>query len=317
MYYLHIILDDLTFINTQKRPHVVWKDVHRQTYLSEMLRSEGRGDFNAETCVDCKARNVKNPHPAIYRCQECFVPDLVCASCCVQRHRTHPFHRIEVRLGPKQLLVFIAAYLFLQKWDLTDTVFRSVTLRSLGAFIQLNHSGTHCDNPKICHQSMLVLHVNGIHDTAIKFCGCTRAIPQHIQLLRRQIYPALQLTIQTCVTFELLHLLHTLALTTKSNTYDFYRALEKMTSNTGLNAPKSRYRALLRMVLQWRHLKLLKRGGRGHELTGAMGTATGKLSIICPSCPRPGVNLDAGWTLDSVPLAMRSVSMRSISYMDT
>lgn len=161
----------------------------------------------------------------------------------------------------------------------------------------------HCDNAIDAHKSILVLHINGIHELDIKYCGCQGALPQHIQLLRRRLYPASQITIRTCATFELLRLLHTLALTTKSNTYDFYRALEKMTSNTGLNAPKSRYRALLRMVLQWRHLKLLKRGGRGNEPTGAMGTITGELSIMCPSCPRPNVNLDKGW--DSAPLALK------------
>lgn len=152
---------------------------------------------------------------------------------------------------------------------------------------------------------MLVLHVNGIHDVAIKYCGCTRAIPHHLQLLRRRLYPASQMTIRTCATFELLVCLHTLALTTKSNTYDFYRALEKMTTKIGIDRPKSRYRALLRMVLQWRHLKLLKRGGRGNEPTGADGTETGELSILCPSCPRPNINLEMGWDADSVPLALR------------
>lgn len=151
---------------------------------------------------------------------------------------------------------------------------------------------------------MLVLHVNGIHDVNIRYCGCTGALPQHIQLLCRRIYPASQITIRTCATFELLGYLHILALTTKSNTYDFYRALEKMTSNTGrVNAPKSRYRALLRMVLQWRHLKMLKRGGRGNESTGAIGTSTGELSVMCPSCPRPDINLEEGW--DSVPPALK------------
>lgn len=152
---------------------------------------------------------------------------------------------------------------------------------------------------------MLVLHVNGIHEINIKYCGCAGALPQHIQLLRRRLYPASQNTIRTCASFELLRMLHMLALTTKSNTYDFYRALEKLTSNTGLDTPKSRYRALLRMVLQWRHLKLLKRGGRGNDSTGAVGTSTGELSIMCPSCPRPGINLEEGW--ESVPAALKCV----------
>lgn len=153
----------------------------------------------------------------------------------------------------------------------------------------------HCENPVSAHQSMLIIHTNGIHEINIQYCGCTRAIPNHLQLLRRGLYPASQLTIRTCATFELLRQLHMLALTTKSNTYDFYRALEKLTVNTGIGVPHSRYRSLIRMVLQWRHLKLLKRGGRGHEPTGAAGTATGELAILCPSCPRPGVNLLPGW----------------------
>lgn len=86
-----------------------------------------------------------------------------------------------------------------------------------------------------------------------------------------------------------------LALTTKSNTYDFYRTLEKLTVNTGIDVPSSRYRALMRMCLQWRHLKLLKRGGRGLEQNGVATTKDGELAIRCPSCPQPGVNLPENW----------------------
>lgn len=96
-----------------------------------------------------------------------------------------------------------------------------------------------------------------------------------------------------------------LALTTKSNTYDFYRALEKLTAHDGVKILKSRYKALMRMVIQWRHLKLLKRGGRGNEPTGAIGTKHGELAIMCPSCPRPGVNLPLGW--EQAPPGMRYV----------
>ncbi|KAH9476591.1 hypothetical protein JR316_0010503 [Psilocybe cubensis] len=195
-----------------KRPHKVWKELHRQCYLEEIIRWAGRGDFwSATECPDCKIRSIQPPRPAEYRCQECFTPDL-----------QHPFHRIE-------------------------------------------------------------------------YCNCTRAIPQHLQLLRRGLYPASQITIKTCATFELLSLLHKLALTTKASTYDFYRCLEKMTSNTGMNTPPSRYRALFRMVLQWRHLQMLKWAGRGHDPSGAAGTADGELAIKCPSCPHPEINLPDNW----------------------
>lgn len=160
-----------------------------------------------------------------------------------------------------------------------------------------------CNNPIPCHSRMLILHTNGIHDVAVQYCGCTRAIPHHHQLLRRGLYPASQRSVKTCASFELLDLLHKLALTTKSSTYDFYRALEKMTDNTGLNPPRTRYRPLMRMVLQWRHLKMLKWGAHAHDPAGVLATAPGELAVLCPSCPRPGVNLPDGW--DSAPPHMQ------------
>lgn len=77
--------------------------------------------------------------------------------------------------------------------------------------------------------------------------------------------------------------------------YDVYRALERLTANSAVQPQKNRYRPLMRMMTQWRHLKMLKRGGRGHSATGAAGTADGELAVLCPSCPRPGVNLPDNW----------------------
>ncbi|KAJ3485668.1 hypothetical protein NLJ89_g11879 [Agrocybe chaxingu] len=62
-----------------RRPHLVWKEIHCQNYLDEILRWEGRGDFRAfKNCPDCLARSVPEPNPAEYRCEECSIPDLVC-----------------------------------------------------------------------------------------------------------------------------------------------------------------------------------------------------------------------------------------------
>lgn len=54
----------------------------------------------------------------------------------------------------------------------------------------------------------------------------------------------------------------------------------------------------MRMCLQWRHLKLLKRSGRGNEASGVAGTKEGDLVVPCPSCPHPGINLPGGWEND-------------------
>ncbi|KAF9548613.1 hypothetical protein CPC08DRAFT_648406, partial [Agrocybe pediades] len=201
-----------------------------------------------------------------------------------------------------------------QEW--TGSMFARTTLKNLGLKLQLNHSGPHCDNPIPCHASLLILHTNGIHEVSLQYCGCTRAVPQHLQLLRRRLYPSTQIAVKTCATFDLLALLTTLSLTTKASTYDFYRTLERMTSNTGSHLPKtlrhpgigprlpnSRYRALSRMLVQWQHLKMLKWGGRGHAVTGVAGTKPGDLALQCPSCPRPGVNLPAEW--EDAPETMR------------
>ncbi|KIK34193.1 hypothetical protein CY34DRAFT_98438 [Suillus luteus UH-Slu-Lm8-n1] len=51
----------------------------------------------------------------------------------------------------------------------------------------------------------------------------------------------------------------------------------------------------MRMVREWRHLKMLKCSGRGHDPSGVDGTAEGECTILCPACPHPGKNLPADW----------------------
>lgn len=80
----------------QKRPHVVWMENHCQSYLDEIVRSAGRGDFRSEACPDCKARGRETPNMPEFRCEDYFIPDLVCQSCCVKRHRLQPLHWIQV-----------------------------------------------------------------------------------------------------------------------------------------------------------------------------------------------------------------------------
>jgi hypothetical protein len=55
------------------------------------------------------------------------------------------------------------------------------------------------------------------------------------------------------------------------------------------------YEAFMRMVREWRHLKMLKRAGRGYNLAGVEGTGRGECAVICPACPQPGKNLLDDW----------------------
>ena len=60
------------------------------------------------------------------------------------------------------------------------------------------------------------------------------------------------------------------------------------------------------MVRQWRHVKALKRAGRGHETMGVKGTQAGDLTVRCPACPCIGYNLPENW--DTVSEDLRYVT---------
>ncbi|KAL0574845.1 hypothetical protein V5O48_007118 [Marasmius crinis-equi] len=89
--------------------------------------------------------------------------------------------------------------------------------------------------------------------------------------------------------------------TGKTSTYDFYRATELQTDGAGIRVPSSRYRPLLRIIRQWRFLHMIVRSGAGHQLESISGDSAveGRLSIRCPSCPYPDINLPPGWNVDN------------------
>ncbi|KAF7343819.1 CxC2 domain-containing protein [Mycena sanguinolenta] len=117
-----------------------------------------------------------------------------------------------------------------------------------------------------------------------------------IQLLRAGWFPATHERPQTCATITVLERFHQDTLQSKMTMYDFYGVLEKLTDNTGIKPP-DRYHEWIRMCREFRHLMLLKRGGRAvaYTASGVEGTQQGELAIQCPACPRPDVNLPTGW----------------------
>ncbi|KAJ2935520.1 hypothetical protein H1R20_g1573, partial [Candolleomyces eurysporus] len=101
---------------------------------------------------------------------------------------------------------------------------------------------------------------------------------------------------KTAATFRVLEFFELLQYELKLLTYEFYQTISRLTDNTGIHVPKDRYPTLLRIVHQWRHLKLLKHTGRGHDpVRGASETQPGECALLCPPCPHPGINLPEGW----------------------
>ncbi|KAJ7887328.1 hypothetical protein B0H14DRAFT_3082097 [Mycena olivaceomarginata] len=224
-----------------------WKDSCRDRYLWELLRRDGCAGASTVLCPGC---NDAAACPA-YRCRECRGGLLYCRECCVTRHLSNPLHVIEA-------------------WN--GTQFLRTSLKALGLRVQFGHlPGEFCASPQPARTGFVVLHESGIHQVTVDFCGCERrgsaGLPD-TQLLRGGWYPASEERPQTCMTFSALDQFHTLTLQAKTTMYDYYLALEKLTSNDG---------------------------GRGHDPEGAKGTKSGELAVRCPTCPRPGVNLPPDW----------------------
>lgn len=58
---------------------------------------------------------------------------------------------------------------------------------------------------------------------------------------------------------------------------------------------QSRYNELSLAMRLYRHIKLLKRMGRGHAQSDIASTEPGSLALDCPACPQPGKNLPDDW----------------------
>ncbi|KAG2128890.1 uncharacterized protein EDB93DRAFT_1095797 [Suillus bovinus] len=100
---------------------------------------------------------------------------------------------------------------------------------------------------------------------------------------------------KTAATFCILEQYHLLSFESKMSAYEFYHALNQMSDNTGLLHVKDQYESFMWMICEWRHLKILKCSGQGHDPKGVDVTTQGECAVLCPACPHPGKNLSANW----------------------
>ncbi|KAJ3749798.1 hypothetical protein EV360DRAFT_56774, partial [Lentinula raphanica] len=180
--------------------------------------------------------------------------------------------------------------------------FEDTSLQDLGLRVQLGHpDGSICPNPFAGPTDFVVIHTNKIHRVTVDFCHCPLSVirPHWEQLMLNEWLPATTDRPRTACTFRALEQFHMLSYRGKITAYDYYTTLEKLMDNIGTkDGPKfkSRYSAFLRMARQWRHLKELKRAGRGNDgVRKVKETGIGELGVQCIACPKPGVNLPEGW----------------------
>ncbi|KAI0054472.1 hypothetical protein BV25DRAFT_1817015, partial [Artomyces pyxidatus] len=246
---------------------------YRDEYLDESLRAEGRSPYiGDQTCRSCH-----RGAPADVRCRECVGGELTCSECACRRHVQMPLHKME-------------------RW--TGSFFVRVELIDLGLVVQLGHPpGIACAYRSAPRKEFTVLHTNGIHKVRLYFCGCgaCEGVPQWKQLRRFGWWPATPLEPQTAATCQVLKQFHLLSLQGKVTAYDYYRTLVLLTDNTGLVAFPDRLSSFMNIIRQYRHIQMVKRGGRGHALEGISGARPGECAVLCPACPQPGLNLPENW----------------------
>ncbi|KAJ7899122.1 hypothetical protein B0H14DRAFT_3124170 [Mycena olivaceomarginata] len=254
-----------------------WVQDHRQQYLEELLRFEGRGDHAKDT--ECR------------RCGK-GVPDggeLMCKDCIVAAHRQMPLHKI-------------------QKWK--GSSFKRKTLKALGLRIQLGHWNTAdavCSVPEPApNDDFVIVDNTGVHPVHLDYCGCGQGGLHTVQLLRAQLWAATTTRPRTAATFSVLRRYHLLSFESKCAALEFYQSLARETDNLHYKKDKDRYREFVRMTRQWRDIQILKRGGRGHELNGIANTKPGNVHCCArhvlsrkETCRRDGRKRRKQSTLDA------------------
>ncbi|KAG6848454.1 hypothetical protein H0H93_016828 [Arthromyces matolae] len=225
--------------NTKER----WRLHDRDLFLRELLRWEGCGDTSQPSRT--------------YRCLDCDNGgELLDLETLLNAHYRNPLHRIE-------------------RW--TGEFFTQTSLKSLGLQVQLGHPFGHpCGNPHPGRKDFIVIHTNGLHNISINYCACEHATSYAVQLLRHGWYPSTSDRPATVASMAVLRHFQMLSFESKASSYEFYNTLVRLTDNTGMNRVPDRYRAFMTMIRQYRHLKMLKRSGRGHDPEGILHTKPGE-----------------------------------------
>ncbi|KAF9549685.1 hypothetical protein CPC08DRAFT_648139, partial [Agrocybe pediades] len=251
----------------------------QEVFLSEFLRLEGN-DERVKLCSECQTERV-----GTFRCTDCDNLDLVCRECILKLHRRNGLHRVE-------------------EWDSSLKIFRKTTLKSLGHVFQLGHPiSEKCPCPSNSYAgNFTVLDLNGMHNVCLQYCDCDKKQLLFLQLLRFGWFPATVKQPRTAVTLRVLKFFQLLSFESKTTVFEFHSTLGRLTDNTGVEIMPDRYSSLLRVVHEYRHIKMLKRAARGHHPTGAAGTKRGECAVLCAACPQKAT-LPDGW--ENAPVTMR------------
>ena len=124
---------------------------------------------------------------------------------------------------------------FKQKWD--GTKFVRISLSDIGLVVQLGHDRGTCPHPSNKPRRVVIGHITGVQAVNIRFCECLDDnclfTPEWCQLFRYGWFPASTHSPATGFTFDLLDTFQELNFQGKTNLFDFWKTIERITDNTG------------------------------------------------------------------------------------
>ncbi|KAJ7808713.1 hypothetical protein B0H14DRAFT_3761075 [Mycena olivaceomarginata] len=180
--------------------------------------------------------------------------------CTVATHLQLPFHTI-------------------QRW--TGSWFERRALKDMGLRIQLRHWGSDAACP--VPQAALGTTSSSLTRLVSTQYTCTALACNNYE------------STDSCNVFGFTAIPASLSFESKCAALEFYQSLARTNDNLHYKKDKDRYHEFLRMTRQWRNIQMLKRVGRGHDMTGVSGSKEGECALLCPVCPQPGKNLPPDW----------------------
>jgi hypothetical protein len=144
-----------------------------------------------------------------------------------------------------------------------------------------------------------VVHSNGLHHIGMVTCLCRGENNQHLDLFAAHLLPASFKRIKTLFTAQVLDMFRLCNLELKASAYQFYQLLRRLTQPMDPAAVLDLYREFRRMSRIWRWMKKLKWAGYAGNAKSVKEVKPGELTIYCPACPQPGVNIPDNWKDDT------------------
>lgn len=143
-----------------------------------------------------------------------------------------------------------------------------------------------------------VIHTNGIHNIAMISCECQGLETVASDLVASRLLPASFQRIQTLFSTQLLDHFRLCNLELKATAYQFYHLLQRLTDPLNPSDVLNLYNEFRRMSRIWRWMKRLKWAGYGNGHSKVADVKAGELTIFCPACPQPDINIPEDWKQD-------------------